>query len=58
MGMGSAATELAEAGVVGLEGGNGRKGDRVGRVRLNIGEAEVKLALRDDQDVRGLGFAS
>ncbi|KAL8831746.1 MAG: hypothetical protein Q9191_000674 [Dirinaria sp. TL-2023a] len=58
LGMGSAATELAEAGIVGLEGGNGRKGDRVGRVRLNIGEAEVKLALRDDQDVRGLGFAS
>lgn len=58
LGMGSAATELAEAGVVGLEGGNGRKGDRVGRVRLNIGEEEVKLALRDDQDVRGLGFAS
>ena len=58
LGMGSAATELAEAGVVGLEGGNGRNGDRVGRVRLNIGEEEVKLALRDDQDVRGLGFAS
>ena len=58
LGMGCAATELAEAGIVGLEGGNGRRGERVGRVRLSIGEEEVKLALRDDEDVRGLGFTS
>lgn len=52
--MGCAAAELAEAGVIGLEGG--RRGERVGRVRLGIGDEEVKLALRDDGEVGGLGF--
>ncbi|CAL8583796.1 Origin recognition complex, subunit 1 [Xanthoria parietina] len=51
--MGVAAVALAEAGVIGLEG---RRGERVGKVRLNIGEEEIKLALRDDGDVKGLGF--
>ena len=58
LGMGSAAAELAEAGIVGLEGGSGRRGDRVGKVRLSVGEEEVKLALKDDGQVRRLGFAS
>lgn len=58
LGMGCAAIELAEAGIVGLEGGSGRRGDRVGKVRLGIGEEEVKLAFRDDGQVRGLGFAA
>ena len=57
LGMGSAVTELVEAGIVGLEGGSGRRGDRVGKVRLSVGEEEVKLALRDDGEVKGLGFA-
>ena len=52
--MGFAATELAEAGVIGLEGG--RRGERVGKIRLGVGDEEVKLALRDDVEVRGLGF--
>ncbi|KAL8672905.1 MAG: hypothetical protein Q9168_002659 [Polycauliona sp. 1 TL-2023] len=52
--MGVAAVALAEAGVIGLEG---RRGERVGKVRLNVGEEEVKLALRDDEEVKGLGFA-
>ncbi|KAI4258246.1 MAG: hypothetical protein LQ352_001299 [Teloschistes flavicans] len=52
-GMGTAATVLAEAGVVGLEG---RRGERVGKVRLNVGEDEVRLALRDDSETLGLGF--
>ena len=54
LGMGLAAAELAEAGVIGLEGG--RRGDRVGKVRLGVGDEEVKLALKDDVEVRGLGF--
>ncbi|KAL8865742.1 MAG: hypothetical protein Q9174_006723, partial [Haloplaca sp. 1 TL-2023] len=53
LGMGIAAVALAEAGVIGLEG---RRGERVGKVRLNVGEEEVKLALRDDEEVKGLGF--
>ena len=57
LGMGIAATELADAGIVGLEGGSGRRGDRVGKVRLNVGDEEVKLALKDDAQVKGLGFA-
>ncbi|KAK4693424.1 origin recognition complex subunit 1, partial [Lecanoromycetidae sp. Uapishka_2] len=52
--MGFAAAELAEAGVIGLEGG--RRGERVGKIRLGIGDEEIKLALRDDGEVRGLGF--
>lgn len=54
-GMGSAAVELMEAGVIGLEA---RRGDRTGKVRLGVGEDEIKLALRDDVDVRDLGFAT
>ncbi|KAL9600128.1 MAG: hypothetical protein Q9219_003384 [cf. Caloplaca sp. 3 TL-2023] len=53
LGMGVAAMTLAEAGIIGLEA---RRGERVGRVRLNVSEEEVKLALRDDNEVKGLGF--
>ena len=52
-GMGSAAEELAEAGIVGLEV---RRGERVGRVRLGVGEEEIRGALREDEECRGLGF--
>ncbi|KAF2145639.1 uncharacterized protein K452DRAFT_315838 [Aplosporella prunicola CBS 121167] len=54
LGMGGAAVELMEAGVVGVET---RRGERVGRVRLGVSDEEVRLALRDDEEVRGLGFA-
>ena len=54
LGIGLAAGELAAAGVVGLEGE--RKGERNGRVRLGVGDEEVRLALRDDGEVKGLGF--
>ena len=54
-GMGLAAVELAEAGVIGLEGGRVR-GERIGRVRLGVGDAEVSTALRSDVEVRGMGF--
>lgn len=55
LGMGGAAVELSEAGVIGVET---RRGERVGRVRLGVGEEDVRLALRNDEEVRGLGFGS
>jgi origin recognition complex subunit 1 len=55
LGLALAATELAEAGIIGVEA---RHGERVGRVRLGIGEDEVRLALGDDESVKGLGFGS
>ena len=55
MGMGAAATGLLEAGVIVMEE---RRGDRAARVRLHISEEEVKSALKDDEEVRGLGFSS
>ena len=53
--MGVAAMELMESGVVGLEQ---RRGERIGKIRLNVGEDEVKIALKDDAEVRGLGFSA
>ncbi|CAO2650463.1 Nn.00g017550.m01.CDS01 [Neocucurbitaria sp. VM-36] len=55
LGLALAATELAEAGIVGVEA---RHGERVGRVRLGVGEDEVRLALGDDESVHGLGFGA
>ncbi|KAF2832885.1 P-loop containing nucleoside triphosphate hydrolase protein [Ophiobolus disseminans] len=55
LGLALAATELAEAGIIGIEA---RHGERVGRVRLGVGEDEVRLALGDDETVKGLGFGS
>lgn len=51
--MGGAAMELMEAGIIGLEA---RKGDRMGKIRLCIGEEDVKQAFRDDAETPGLGF--
>jgi origin recognition complex subunit 1 len=51
--MGAAAIELMEAGIIGLEA---RKGDRGGKVRLCIGEEDVKQAFKDDAETRSLGF--
>ncbi|KAI9782535.1 MAG: Origin recognition complex, subunit 1 [Candelina submexicana] len=53
--MGVAAAELMEAGVVRLEA---RKGERTGKIRLNVGEEDIKIALKDDPDVGALGFSS
>ncbi|CAE7011461.1 hypothetical protein CFE70_002063 [Pyrenophora teres f. teres 0-1] len=55
LGLALAATELAEAGIIGVEA---RHGERVGRVRLGVGEDELRLALGDDESVHGLGFAA
>lgn len=54
LGAGSAAASLLEAGLISMES---RTGGRVGRVRLNVGDEEVKLALRDDESCKGIGFA-
>jgi origin recognition complex subunit 1 len=51
--MGAAAIELMEAGIIGLEA---RKGDRGGKVRLCIGEEDVKQAFKDDAETKGLGL--
>ena len=51
-GLGFAVGELVEAGVIGVE----REGGRGGRVRLGVGEEEVRGALRGDGEGRGLGF--
>ena len=53
--MGTAATELVEAGVIGLEQ---RPGERWRKIRLNVCENEVKCALKDDTEVQGLGFSA
>ena len=53
LGMGAALASLVEAGVVGVEG---RRGERIGRIRLGVDEEEVRTALRDDEDCKGLGF--
>ena len=50
----SSITELSEAGIIRVDI---RNGDRAGKVRLNISEDEVKLALKDDSEVRTFGFA-
>lgn len=55
LGLQAAAIELAEAGIVGMET---RHGERVGRVRLGVADDEVRLALGDDDQVKGLGLAS
>ena len=55
LGLGCAAQDLAEAGIVGLEA---RHGDRVGRVRLGVSEEDVRAALRDDEESTGLGLSS
>ncbi|KAF2094920.1 P-loop containing nucleoside triphosphate hydrolase protein [Rhizodiscina lignyota] len=54
LGMNSAAAGLLEAGLIGMES---RRGERVGRIQLTVGTEEVLLALRDDDSVKGLGFA-
>jgi origin recognition complex subunit 1 len=52
--MGTSAMDLMEAGIIGLET---RKADRTGKIRLNIGEEDLKLAFKDDPEIRSLGFS-
>jgi origin recognition complex subunit 1 len=53
LGLGGAAEELASSGIVGLES---RHGNLVGRVRLGVSEEDVRGALREDEESKGLGF--
>lgn len=53
--MGSSAIDLMEAGIIGLEA---RKADRTGKIRLSIGEEDVKLAFKDDPEIKSLGFSA
>ncbi|KAL5315572.1 hypothetical protein ACEPPN_016440 [Leptodophora sp. 'Broadleaf-Isolate-01'] len=51
--MGTSAVDLMEAGIIGLEA---RRADRTGKIRLSIGEEDVKQAFKDDPEVKNLGF--
>lgn len=55
IGMGMAVTDLTEAGIILLEA---RKGERTGKIRLNVGEEDLKAALKDDDSVGTLGFSA
>jgi origin recognition complex subunit 1 len=52
--MGAAAMELVDAGIVAMEAR--ARGERAGKVRLRVGEEEVKSALMGDAEVKGMGF--
>lgn len=54
-GLGSAAVELAGAGIVYLEG---HRVERPSKIRLAIGDEDVKLAFRDDPEVKAAGLSS
>lgn len=54
--LGGAAMELLESGIIAMEARS--RGERAGKVRLRIGEDEVKSALMGDPDVKGLGIAA
>ncbi|KEF54089.1 origin recognition complex subunit 1 [Exophiala aquamarina CBS 119918] len=51
-----AAIGLVEAGIIAMEG-RGR-GERASKIRLRIGEEEVKSALMGDLEAKGLGFGA
>ena len=52
--MGAAGKQLMDAGVIAMEGR--ARGERAGKVRLRVGEEEVKAALMGDLEGRGMGF--
>jgi len=52
--MGAAAMELVDAGIVAMEAR--MRGERAGKVRLRCSEEDVKSALMNDAEVRGMGF--
>lgn len=53
-GVGTAAVDLTGAGVIILEG---LRPERPSKIRLAVGEEEVKLAFRDDPEIKALGMA-
>ena len=52
--MGAAAMELVDAGIVAMEAR--ARGERAGKVRLRVGDEEVRSALMNDAEVKGMGF--
>ncbi|KAH8676360.1 ATPase [Xylariales sp. PMI_506] len=53
-GIGAAAVDLSGAGVIILEG---QRPERPSKIRLAVGDEEVKLAFRDDPEIKALGIA-
>jgi len=53
-GIGSAAVDLTGAGIIFLEA---QRAERPSKVRLAVGDEEVKLAFRDDPEIKALGIA-
>ncbi|KAI1435042.1 P-loop containing nucleoside triphosphate hydrolase protein [Xylaria sp. CBS 124048] len=53
-GVQAAAVGLAGAGIIILEG---QRAERPSKIRLAVGDEEVKLALRDDPEIKALGIA-
>jgi origin recognition complex subunit 1 len=47
-----AAVDLTGAGIINLEG---LKAERPSKVRLAVGDEEVRLAFRDDPEIKALG---
>ncbi|KAH7030798.1 P-loop containing nucleoside triphosphate hydrolase protein [Microdochium trichocladiopsis] len=53
-GIGSAAVDLTGAGIIFLEA---QRAERPSKIRLAVGDEEVKLAFRDDPEIKALGIA-
>ncbi|EMR69181.1 putative origin recognition complex subunit 1 protein [Eutypa lata UCREL1] len=53
-GIGAAAVDLTGAGIIFLEG---LRAERPSKIRLAVGDEEVKLAFRDDPEIKALGIA-
>lgn len=51
-GLGSAAVDLTGAGIINLEG---QRPERPSKMRLAVGDEEVRLAFRDDPEIKGVG---
>ena len=52
--MGAAAMELVDAGIIMMDARS--RGERAGKVRLKIADDEVKSALMNDPEAKGMGF--
>ncbi|KAK4660388.1 Origin recognition complex, subunit 1 [Podospora pseudocomata] len=51
-GLGSAAVDLTGAGIINLEG---QRPERPSKMRLAVGDEEIRLAFRDDPEIKGMG---
>ncbi len=51
-GLGQAAVDLMGAGIISLEG---QRAERPSKIRLAVGDEEVKMAFRDDPEVKAIG---